>query len=171
MPYRTVEVQMKEIPYGNPGIMVSASELVKIIKQFRKDPQIRFTAENIVKDCPNKDYTCEGKKIFEWVKKNVRFTRDPYRVEMLRSPLLTLEHKQGDCDDHTILTSSLLQSIGHPTRIVLVATRKLMPKNFNHVFSEVEINGKWIPLDTTVKESYFGWLPTGYTYKKFEVEE
>jgi transglutaminase-like putative cysteine protease len=171
MPYQNVTVVTKTIPMGNSGIYVSAGELVKIVKQFRKDPNIRFFAEDIVKDCPNKDYLCEAKKIFNWIKNNIAFRRDIYRVELLRSPLVTLSRKNGDCDDHTILLNSMLQSLGHPTRIVLVATRKLMPQNFNHVFTEALINDKYVPLDTTVSQSYFGWLPSGYRYKRFAIEE
>jgi transglutaminase-like putative cysteine protease len=171
MPYQNVTVVTKTIPMGNSGIYVSASELVGIIKQFRKNPEIRFRAEDIVRSCQNKDYNCEANKIFSWIKTNIAFRRDPYRVEMLRSPLITLERKNGDCDDHTILLNSMLQSLGHPSRIVLVATRKLLPQNFNHVFTEVLIGDKWIPLDTTVSQSYFGWLPSGFRYKRFPIEE
>ena len=176
MPYKvTIETQVKEIPYGNEGILVSVSELVKIIKDYRKSPEIRLLAEDIVQSCPSKDFVCEATKIFDYVKKNIRFARDPYRVEMLRSPLITLDRKNGDCDDHTILVNSLLQSIGHPTRVVLVASRPYAPKNFNHIFTEVKLStregDKWIPIDTTVSKSYFGWLPTGFNYKRIAVEE
>lgn len=175
MPINNIKVTMQEIPYGNSGIMVSADNLVRIIKQCRTNPELRFLAEDIVQHCKNKDYKCEINSIYNWVRKNIRFTRDPYRVEMLRDPLVNIERGNGDCDDHTIILNSLLQSIGHPTRVVLVASRKKHPDIFNHVFTEVAVDTtegrKWIPLDTTVSYAKVGWIPPGFRYKRLEVEE
>lgn len=175
MPIHELTVTLKEIPPGNRGILVSARHLVDIVKQFRRSPEIRFLAEDIVQSCPNKDYSCEVSKIYNWVKDNIRFTRDPNRVEMLRSPLITLNRRNGDCDDHTILISSLLQSIGYPTRAVIVATQPQYKDAFNHIFTEVGVQNKgqfeWIPLDTTVSFADVGWLPPGFLYKRFLIDE
>ena len=174
-----VRVVVKQIPYGNAGIMVSAKEMVKMIKMFRKNQdRVRFTAEDIVRHCRDKDYFCEARKIYNWIKSNIAFRRDVNHVEMLRSPIVTLDRRAGDCDCHTILYSSLAQSIGLPTRVVLVATRKNKPKNFNHVFSEVQVpvDGvlRWMAADTTPlavggPTFKFGELPPAYTYKRLEI--
>jgi len=174
-----VRVITKQIPYGNAGIMVSAKEMVNMVKMFRKNQdRVRFLAEDIVKGCANKDYYCEARKLYDWIKSNIAFRRDINHVEMLRSPIVTLDRRAGDCDCHTILYGSLAQSIGLPTRIVLVATRRNKPKNFNHVFSEVQVpvNGvlKWLPADTTPltvggPTFAFGELPPAYTYKRLEI--
>jgi hypothetical protein len=188
---QSVQTKTIEIPYGNKGIMVSAGHLANMIRTWRKnqDP-IRFLAEDIIKKarCKPKDYRCEAESIFYWVTENIKFLRDTHGVERLESPIVALDTGFGDCDCLTILLSSLLQSIGHPTRIVLIATRSTRPKAFNHVFTEVRVpqNGKkdgipipgtrekWIALDPTPlnKEGRFfrpGNRPPGYTYKAIEV--
>lgn len=174
--HQRVETQLKSIPYGNAGIEESAKHLIKLVKEYRRNKEIRFKAEDIVQRCPNKDYMCEIHHIYNWVKKNIRFERDPYFVEMLRSPDITLRRRNGDCDDHVILLNSLLQSIGYPTRIVLLASNRPRPDIWNHVLTEVGVQTgpeqiKWIPLDTTVKRAKVGWLPPAYKYKRMYIGE
>ena len=50
--------------------------------------------------------------LFEWVQQNVRYTKDPFRVEVLHSARRMLELRAGDCDDMTILLGSMLEAIG-----------------------------------------------------------
>lgn len=52
----------------------------------------------------------------------------------------------GDCDDRAILAQSLLESQGVPTRFVLV--RGPGRPDYSHVYSEAQVEGHWIPLDT-----------------------
>ena len=52
----------------------------------------------------------------------------------------------GDCDDRAILTQSLLESLGYPTRFVLV--RGPGRSDYSHVYSEALVGERWIPLDT-----------------------
>ena len=67
-----VRVVTKRIPYGNAGIMVSAKELVNMIKMFRKNQdRVRFLAEDIARYCRDKDYYCEAKSIYDWMKANI----------------------------------------------------------------------------------------------------
>lgn len=53
---------------------------------------------------------------------------------------------EGDCDDRAILTQSLLESLGFETRFVLVRGPKR--PDYSHVYSEVKVDGQWMPLDT-----------------------
>jgi hypothetical protein len=52
----------------------------------------------------------------------------------------------GDCDDRAILAQSLLESQGYGTRFVLV--RGPGRPDYSHVYSEVSLDGAWVPLDT-----------------------
>ena len=105
-----------------------------------------------------KDYLGEIKALFEWVQRNIRYTRDPHRVELLHSARRLLELRAGDCDDMTILLGSMLQSIGHPVRIVVVGPDPLRPRLFTHVYPEVRYRGRWIALDATMPHP-MGWAP------------
>lgn len=53
---------------------------------------------------------------------------------------------EGDCDDRAILTQSMLESLGYETRFVLVRGPKR--PDYSHVYSEVKVDGQWVPLDT-----------------------
>lgn len=69
----------------------------------------------------------------------------PYQVEktLLGGPQANI----GDCDDRAILVQSMLESVGFPTRFVLV--RGPGRPDFSHVYSEVLVDGGgWAPLDT-----------------------
>lgn len=172
------KTELKQIPYGNQGIFLSVSDLIDLIRKGRKNPQVRLTAARIIQHCPNKDYMCEAKSISRWIQNNIRFTRDIYHVELLQGAEVTLQEGYGDCDCHVILLNSMLQSIGIPTRVVLVASRKALPKHFNHIFTEALLptpqGERWIAMDTTPltrtgKMAKFGYLPRGYTEKRIEV--
>lgn len=180
-----VRVKRINIPYGNAGIMVSARHIVKLIREYsgNENPEsqerIRFLAEDITREkCRSKDYLCNAKAIYHWMLRNVKWERDPDGKEMLRSPIVTLDRRIGDCDDHAILIGSLLKSIGMPVRIVLIASRSFRPDIFNHVFVEtfVPVEGKatWIAVDTTPLNDQgklfpFGVRPPAYKVKVLEV--
>ena len=179
--YDGFKSQVREIPYGNNGIFVSVSHLKNFIRKGRRDPNIiRFT-RRLVRNCPNKDYMCEARTVFNWVQNNIRFVRDPHNVEAIQGPEVTLRRDvlSGDCDDHVVLLQSMLQSIGIPTRIVLVASQKAAPNQYNHIFSEalVPVNGvnKWVSMDTTPITSSgdmasFGYMPRGFIEKREVVQ-
>ena len=166
------------IPYGNAGIRISVSRLLNFIRQGRKNQQIVLFAKQLVQDCPNKDYICEAKTIFSWVQQNIRFTRDVRDVELLQTPDVTLRLRNGDCDDHVILLCTLLEAVGHRTRVVLVASMRDAPGQYNHIFAEVLLpvgkEYRWVPMDTTPvsndgRLAPFGWLPPGNKYERYEV--
>lgn len=165
-------ISYQTIPRGNSGIKVSVGEIGNLIKQYRKDYDIINLANRIVSPCPNKDYNCEIKRIFNFVKLHIRYTRDPYRVELLRSPAEILRSGHGDCDCHTILLQSLLQAIGFPTRSVVIAGKPQTPQKLSHIYAEVFVGDKWTALDTTVARSFPGWKPQSYgIIKIYPVEE
>lgn len=111
-----------------------------------------------------KDYLGEIKALFEWVQHNIRYTRDPHRVELLHSARRMLELRAGDCDDMTILLGAMLQSIGHPVRIVVVGPNPKRPGLFTHVYPEVRFRGRWIAVDATAPHP-MGWQPRSVVRK------
>jgi hypothetical protein len=111
-----------------------------------------------------KDYRGEIKALFEWVQQNVRYTKDPVRVEMLHSPRRMLELRAGDCDDMTILLGAMLEAIGHPIQLVLAGPDPYRPLLFSHIYLEVDYKGQWIPLDPTMPYP-MGWAPIGLVKK------
>src|SRR5262249_2987564 len=107
---------------------------------------------------PAKDRFAEACALFDWVKRNVRYTRDIFRVELLHTARRMLELKAGDCDDMTILLGSMLRSTGHPVRLVLVGFRPARPHLYSHIYPEVLVGTRWLALDATMKRP-IGWAP------------
>jgi transglutaminase-like putative cysteine protease len=80
--------------------------------------------------------------LFDFVKRNIRYTRDIFRVELLHSARRMLERRAGDCDDMTILLGAMLLSTGHPVRLVLAGFRPDKPHVYTHIYPEVNVGGR-----------------------------
>lgn len=155
---------LMKIKEGDPGIDQTIEQMENLVDAGVKDPRIRQTALEIVAGIPAKDSSAEIEAIFFWVKQNIRFTKDPYQIELISNPLRTLEFKAGDCDDLAILLSSLLRSIGYNTRFKVVSAKA--SGKFHHVFCQVYFGGDWISLDPTEEYSLVGLEPLGITREK-----
>ncbi len=142
-----------------------------LIRAGAKDFYVRQKAIDILleKGVSPKHYLGEIKALFEWVQRNVRYTKDPFRVEVLHSARRMLELRAGDCDDMSILLGSMLEAIGHPVRLVLVGPDPLQPRLFSHVYPEVYHKGRWIPLDATMSHP-MGWAPQGLVRTRIVID-
>lgn len=118
---------------------------------------IRELAGDITAECPPREWSCEVGMIQQWVKQNIKFVADVAEVETLQTPDLTLRQRLGDCDDHSILVASLLQSIGHPARFIAVD----LGGGFSHVFTETPIGPYWVAVETTEPDFGLGDRPRG----------
>jgi transglutaminase-like putative cysteine protease len=132
----------------------------QIVRAAVRDPRMvaRNKAIEITRGVASKDFRGEIETVYDWVDRNIRFVKDINGIETLQTPTRTLQLEVGDCDDHSILLSALLESIGHPTRFVAVG---FSPGNFSHVLTETRLGGRWIPLETTVPGAHIGWYPPG----------
>jgi hypothetical protein len=143
---------------------------VEQIRAFILDGAKDFTVRRRVveiltaREVRPRDYLGEIKAIFEWVQRNIRYTRDPHRVELLHSARRMLELRAGDCDDMTIVLGAMLQSIGHPVRIVVVGPNPRRPQLFTHVYPEVRLRGRWIAVDAAAPHP-MGWKPRAVVKK------
>lgn len=150
------ESRLYAIPDGHPGIAVTLQRMVALTREYRRNIIIRNTAEKIIERVPAKNWYLEIQAVQEWVKANIRYTQDVADIEMLKTPVALLESPFGDCDDMTLLTGTLLQSIGHPVRYVAVST--VDPLNYEHVYLETKVGMRWIGVETT-EDVPLGWTP------------
>jgi hypothetical protein len=159
-------ISLESIPKGYLGTRKTLQHVQALIRQGVKDFYVRQKAIDILfeKGIRAKDYLGEIKALFEWVQQNVRYTKDPFRLEVLHSARRILELKAGDCDDMTILLGAMLESIGHPIRLVIVGPTPLRPDLFSHIYLEVYYKGRWIPLDATMPFP-MGWAPRTFVKK------
>jgi hypothetical protein len=154
------QVHLRRIPKGFPGTARTVEYIKRLIRAGAKDFFVRQKAIDILLErmVPPKHYAGEIRTLFEWVQRNVRYTKDPFRVEVLHSARRMLELRAGDCDDMSILLGAMLEAIGHPVRIVVTGPDPLRRDLFTHVYLEAFHRGRWIPLDATMPHPP-GWAP------------
>lgn len=140
-------------------------KMFQLVTSAVTDPKFQELVYSITNSLPGKDYSGEVRSIFNWVKSNVRYTRDPYGVELVQDPWSTIKRGRGDCDDMSIIIAAMGEVMGNPSRFVTVSTRP--DKEPCHVYPELFTKGRWTALDVTVAGSAPGWRPSaGITDRK-----
>lgn len=157
---------------GDQAIENTVAKMKSIINDSSKNPYIREWAKNVVGRVTVNDKKGEASAIFNFVRDNVRYTKDPYGYEYIQTPPAILEdirlfgegkgeRPAGDCDDMTVLSLSLLKSIGFQVAIKVVSFRQ--DGQYGHVYGLVQIGHLWIPFDCVRTNSYLGWESSGHT--------
>ena len=148
--------------------------MFRLICDGAKQPYIYELAYKIVDTVPDRATVspeeqdmAEIHAIWEWVVRNIRYTRDPWDLinnrpgEKLADVEVTLRLKQGDCDDHCILTGALLTTLGHRVEIWVGGYKRP-----THVFLVAyTASGVPVVVDTTAKAKPFGAYPGGPQWK------
>ena len=159
---RRTTIHLATLPDGVNGIKATLALMVKLARASRMDYTIRNQALHLVQELGQKHYIGEVRSIQEFVRDRIRYVRDINGVETLATPVNTLKMAQGDCDDKSLLTAALLESIGHRTRFVAVGNS---PGDYSHVLVETLVYmpggvSRWIPVETT-EPVPLGWYPPG----------
>lgn len=130
--------------------------MCKLAKKGKRNPFVREQALHIISECQisSKDYRGEAECFFDWVRDNIRYTRDVDNIETLHGAHVLLETRQGDCDDMCILLASLLMSVGHKCRFVAVKVEG--NPLFSHVYLQTLIGRSWLSMDAT-ENCPIGW--------------
>lgn len=143
------------IPDGAQGIDVTLSHMSRLSRDGRKNLQVIQTARALIQNCPPKDWACQVRALHAFVRDQIQYVLDPVDVEMVQTPMVTLDTRAGDCDDKSVLLAALLGAIGHPSRYRAIGFE---PGIFCHVYVETKIGDQWIPLETT-EPVPVGWEP------------
>jgi hypothetical protein len=152
---------------GDDAIYRTVDKMKNIISQSSKNPYVREWASNIVGRVEVNDKQGEARAIFNFVRDRVRYTKDPLGFEYIQTPVVLLEsisqgdRPMGDCDDMTVLSLSLLKSIGFNVAIKVVSFRE--NKKFGHVYGLVQIGHEWVPFDCVRPDQEMGWESKGHT--------
>jgi transglutaminase-like putative cysteine protease len=160
------------IPRGSRGTLVTARLIAKLIRDGATDFYVRQKAIQIFREqaIRPKDRCGEVRALFDWVQRNVRYTRDIFRVELLHSARRMLELRAGDCDDMTIVLGAMLVSTGHPVRLILAGFRPERPHSYSHVYPEVNVAGRWVPIDASTNRP-LGWEPPALWKRVCEIRK
>ena len=99
----TPRIVLIRVPSGNRGTLATAGIIGRLIQDGAKDFLVRQRAIEIyrIAGVAPKDRFGEIRSLFEWVRRNIRYTRDIFRVELLHTARRMLELRAGDCDDMT----------------------------------------------------------------------
>lgn len=149
---------LRGIPEGIGGTRATLAAMRQAAIAASTTLEVRDLAEQIVADVPAKNFKGELDAIQDWVKTNIRYTRDPLYAETLKLPHALLEARQGDCDDQATLVAALALSIGFKPRFVAIGTERA--GQFDHVLTEVKLGTKWLTVETTEPVAV-GWQPQG----------
>lgn len=168
----TPRIRVLRVPKGTPGTLVTARLIARLIRSGAKDFCVRQKAIDIFRcyGVQPKDRWGEVCAIFDWVRRNVRYTRDIFRVELLHSARRMIELGAGDCDDMTILLGAMLLSTGHPVRLVLAGFRPSRPHVYTHIYPEVNVRGRWLAIDATMPKP-IGWAPPALWKRICEIQQ
>lgn len=138
---------------GDAGVEQTIEVMRRLVIDGRSDPNIRHAAGTIIRALDPRDIAGQARTIFEWVRENIRFVRDPAATELLQTPSITLRLGFGDCDDMSTLIASMLESVGIAAEFQTVG---LASAEFDHVFVNAIINGARVPMDVARLDPQFG---------------
>lgn len=154
-----VPVTYMTLPGGWAGTDATVSKMQEMTtgKWGSRSPKIRALAINIVRaaKAPEKNYQAEMIAIHNWVRDNIRYTKDVNGQETLCYPEDTaFNTKAGDCDDKSMMEAALLGSIGITSRFVTIG---LTPFKYDHVYLQARPKDTWIALDPIMRDKPAGW--------------
>ncbi|MGH7459570.1 MAG: transglutaminase-like domain-containing protein [Longimicrobiales bacterium] len=170
--YVRPRITVRRIPAGQRGTLVTARMIARMIRSGARDFYVRQKAITVFRRyrVRPKDRLGEAAALFDFVRRNIRYTRDILGTELLHSARRMLELRAGDCDDMTILLGALLMATGHPVRLVLAGFRPNRPHAYSHIYPEVKIGRQWIAVDATVNKP-MGWSPPAMWKRFCEVKK
>lgn len=154
---------------GDAGVEQTIAHMRSLVDEALRDSSVIRLAADIVRDVPAFDDVAEAQAIYNWMRRNIRFTKDPVNKEKLYPPAELLKIRAGDCDDISMLLATLLMAVGYPARLVTVAASS-NPDQFSHVYAEGEVpagSGNWIPMDPARYDSQFGVAPPMVTRSRW----
>lgn len=143
-----VKSQLRAIPNGAAGTKATLYLMSSMVRRYKKSAPLRQLALQIIRDVPGrKNFRGQIERIQNYVRNNIQYVKDINGVETVQTPDMTVRYRAGDCDDHSVLVATLLESIGHPTRFIAMKTNAFGP--FVHVYTETKNGARWWPIETT----------------------
>lgn len=137
--------------------------LRNVVANYRQSPQVRDLAVGIVRSsgAEPRDKKAQALELARWVQANIYYVHElPERFQL---PTETLRLRAGDCDDHTTLLASMLESVGIPTALVCMEVNGA----WAHIFPAACLpSGKMLHLDTTAKSGDLSQNPVQYAKDK-----
>lgn len=158
---------LEQIPGGAPGLRLKTRRIRAMVERAKRDPRFRAKVARLLRGVPEKDHSGEIGELVEYARRGIRYLRDPYAKQGLelfiepRRMLADIERGQasGDCDDHVLLASAMLETAGYPTRYRVGG---FPPDHYRHIWLDVQHPKLgWQPVEMTKKDWPIGRDPSG----------
>ncbi len=146
-----------------PEMQIPEIDSADIRNYLQTTPEIKQLADKIVTlSCPQTHKVCNAKALFYFVQRNFNYVNDPLHHEYYKTPQESITTEALDCDDFSVLTSSLLRAIGFPTRFVKVPGHIYLQVRIPEAVSSYKTEQDWINLDPTCTSCQFGEISYQY---------
>ena len=133
------------------------------VEESLKDGDVLVLTRQIVGDCPSRDDMCEMRAVFDWTRRNIRYTYDPVgmwnarkrgfsQIDVFATARRIIESRGADCDESgATLMTVFGKFLGHPTAVRVVG---FAPDSWDHIYTlwgaPRENPTTWIPMDPTL---------------------
>ncbi len=104
-----------------------------------------------------KDKKAEAAAIFRAVRRDVRYLNDIVGLDTYAAPRQTLKTKAEDCDGYAALTCAAMNVAGIECRAKVIRTKR--SRTPDHIYNEVQLDGKWVPMDASTNMGPFWEAP------------
>jgi hypothetical protein len=171
---RHIPASVVTIPEGFKGTEATIKEMRRLARLASLDPKFVMFTRSIVAGLPSKAYYDEANRLFEFVRKHVRYVLDPRGMEYVQDPRhVMFVDGQGDCDDQSTMIAAMALSLGHEAAFKTIAVGHSRPNEFSHVYPLIGIqkglNTEWWAADTTQKNAHLGWEPPKFVISQEKV--
>lgn len=143
-------VRFEGVGTGEGIALNTMRKMRDIINSSVRNYYVRRWAEVITDSSVDTDYG-KVQAIYDFLFQRTRYLKDPLDVELIRTPPVLLQLIEAgdrpavDCDDLSVLSLSLLKSIGFP--VALRATSYHPDKRFRHIYGLVKVKNQWVPFE------------------------
>jgi len=149
------------LPKGDDGVFATLWAMKAFVDDaVERSPALAKLAGMIGQHCKSKMGRAHA--VYEFMKRNVKFVRDPAGLEHVRHPDQLLEEisrrgqTTGDCDDVATLGAALLKKLGLQACFIVAGRRR--GGRFEHVLYGVrDRSGRFYPIDS--QHRVIGKLP------------
>jgi hypothetical protein len=162
------------IPNGVAGTAETIREMAALASRGGRDLVVRLIGLEIIEDVPGRDHLSICRAIFNWLQDRgrtyntgIKFVNDPYGVETVQDPWITLTITGcGDCNSaHSTTSAALLLALGVPCFFRTIKVDPERPELFTHVYTVARVRpykdfkGGDVAMDTSVPFSTLGSEP------------
>jgi len=155
------QISSFDLAEGATGTAQTLDHMAALVRRDATNLQIRGKALEIIAGCACHDFTCEIQALYNFVKNEIVYRRDPFHAEWVQdAPRTLFVFGTGDCDCKVVCLATLLASVGHKCRFKVIG---LKPHSYKHVYLQVKTSDGWISLDPTPEAAHPGWEGRGHT--------